>query len=90
MGHGGRRKALAGAWRDDRDFAAVVAPLAHDLRWRLRVRRLAFVRTPRPRLRTAGVVLAATGALVASVSVLLFTFADAYATPMRVSVRLFG
>ena len=73
-------------WRDDQAFAAVVAPLTHDLGWRLRVRRLAIGAATRPVARALAALTVLGLVAVASLSLLVVTIADAWATPLRLAL----
>jgi hypothetical protein len=89
----GAEETGARSWRDDHDFAAIVGPLARNLRWRVRVGRLVFGSVGHPVLRAAGntgAVLALATATVICASVLVLTVAGAYATPVRWSLGPFG
>jgi hypothetical protein len=77
-------------WRDDAAFAAIVDPLAGDLRWRLRVRRLLLRTTVGPALRVAALVAGFMVAVGGTATMLVFlgaSLADAYGTPMRWALR---
>lgn len=92
-----RRRAVApprgpASWRDDPAFADVVAPLVHDLRWRLRTWRVTSRATAGPVRRmtsTAATAVTIAAMAAAGVSVLVFTIADAYAAPVRWSLAAF-
>ena len=76
------------SWRDDHAFAAVVEPLAHDLGWRLRVRRLAIAAATRPVARGLLVAALVGGLAAVSLSLLVVTIADAWATPLRLPLAV--
>lgn len=80
-------------WRDDQAFAVIVEPLAGDLRWRLRVRRLVLRTAVRPALRVTAMVgglVAAVGGAATSVVFLGASLADAYGAPVRWALRPFA
>jgi hypothetical protein len=92
-GHAEERRAKSATWRDDEAFAAVVEPLAGDLRWRLRVRRMALRADARPALRVAaltGGFVAAVGGTAVSVVFVGASLADAYGAPVRWALRPFA
>ena len=86
-------------WRDDAAFAELVGPLSRSLRWRLRTLRhrlaSAVVAGPRARathahVRTVGGIFFGVVGVAAAASVVVVVLADAYATPLRLSLPVFG